>query len=89
MPARTHKVRSDCKYNQNELDEILPYKLDFINGTIPERMQLLKGEILPKLFNYWESLGKVYNSIESKIISKVILSKLQVCDNLTMYLSKL
>ena len=65
------KVRSDCKYNQDELDKILPFKMDFISSTTEERMALLKKKILPEMFNYWQDLGKEYDAKESKILSKV------------------
>jgi hypothetical protein len=79
MSAR--KVRADCKYNDDELHEILPFKADFIAGTIPERIALLQSKILPAMFNYWEELGKEYDSQESKAISKVFPINIQVRDN--------
>lgn len=68
----TKKVRSDCRFNELEMKEILPYKTPFISGTIPERMTILKEKLLPTLFNYWQEHGKEYDERESKAISKVI-----------------
>lgn len=65
------KVRSDCRYNLEELAKILPFKEDFIAGTISDRILILKRDILPAIFNYWQGLGKEYDSIQSKILSKV------------------
>jgi hypothetical protein len=72
------KVRSDCKYNDLELNEILPFKPDFISGTIHERMTLLKSKILPTMFNYWQGMGKEYNAKESKAITKVLPRTIQL-----------
>jgi hypothetical protein len=65
------KVRSDCRYNIEELQKILPFKLDFLAATIAQRMTMLKRHILPALFNYWQEMGKEYDSKESRILSKV------------------
>jgi 2-polyprenyl-3-methyl-5-hydroxy-6-metoxy-1,4-benzoquinol methylase len=71
MSRNTGKVRSDCRYNQKEIDEINPFKLDFISSTIQDRMNILKRDILPAMFNYWQDIGKVYNPVQSKALSKV------------------
>jgi uncharacterized protein with von Willebrand factor type A (vWA) domain len=79
MSAR--KVRADCKYDADELREIRPFKADFVAGTIPQRMALLKSKILPAMFNYWQELGKEYDSQESKAISKVLPINKKVLDH--------
>jgi hypothetical protein len=45
----TVKVRSDCKFDEDELNKIVSYKLEFMAATISERMTLLKKSILPAL----------------------------------------
>jgi len=67
----TVKVRADCRYNEQELSHILPFKMDFISSTTPERMAILKSSILPGMFNYWQDIGRVYDLNESKALSKV------------------
>lgn len=67
----TLKVRKDCRYTLEELQIIIPFKQDFISSTIQERMSILKKDILPAIFNYWEDIGKVYSAKESKALSKV------------------
>lgn len=66
------KVRSDCRYNKEELAKILPFKMDFMAATISERLTMLKRHILPALFNYWQDKGEEYDSNESKALSKVL-----------------
>lgn len=66
------KVRSDCRYNEQELSQILPFKSDFISSSTPERVTILKKHILPDMFNYWQDVeGKVFNANESKALTKV------------------
>jgi hypothetical protein len=67
----TLKVRKDCRYSAEELQKIIPFKQDFVSSTIQERMSILKKDILPAIFNYWEEIGKVYDSEESKALTKV------------------
>lgn len=69
------KVRKDCRYSELELTQIISYKLDFISSSTQERITMLQRDILPKLFNYWQDLGKVYNKSESKILAKVCREK--------------
>jgi hypothetical protein len=54
-----HKIRKDCKYKSEELDQILPFKQIFINAdTVPQRILILRSQILPAMFNYWAANGK-------------------------------
>jgi hypothetical protein len=53
------KPRKDCTYNAKELEQILPFKHMFIEAsTIPERILILRSQILPAMFNYWATNGK-------------------------------
>ena len=53
------KSRKNCKYNADELKEIMPFKESFVTATtIPERVLILRSKILPAMFNYWAANGK-------------------------------
>jgi hypothetical protein len=54
-----------------EMEKILPFKLEFISSTTTERMSILKNSILPELFNYWQDKGKEYTPKQSKALTKV------------------
>jgi hypothetical protein len=59
MAVVQHKPRKDCTYNAKELEQILPFKNMFIEATtIPERILILRSQILPAMFNYWATNGK-------------------------------
>lgn len=70
-PMTASKLRSDCRYNEVEVSKILPFKTDFMAASIPNRMTILKRDILPAMFNYWQEIGKEYDSNASKMLSKV------------------
>jgi hypothetical protein len=59
-PQISHqKPRKDCQYNAKELEQILPFKNPFIQAsTVPERILILRSQILPAMFNYWAANGK-------------------------------
>ena len=65
----------DCKYNAKELEQILPFKNIFINAnTIPERLLILKSQILPAMFNYWVGNGQEpRDQEESRSWAKVVV----------------
>lgn len=67
----TAKVRSDCRYNDEEYSKISPFKSKFISATKEERIGIFKNDICVKLFNYWEDMGKVFNAEENKALTKV------------------
>jgi hypothetical protein len=54
-----------------EMEKILPFKEAFISSTREERMSILKDDILPALFNYWQDEGEEYTPRESKALTKV------------------
>jgi hypothetical protein len=66
----TPKVRSDCKYNPDELSHILPFKSDFINASASDRLGMMRRNILPAMFNYWQEIGKVLER-EEQFYAKV------------------
>ena len=70
------KPRKDCKYSAVELQQILPFKTAFITArTVPERILILKTQILPAMFNYWNATGKqLQNQEESQLWAKVKIS---------------
>ena len=73
-PENSHKkLRKDCKYNAEELQQILPFKSSFIKATtIPERILILRSQILPAMFNYWAENGKQpKDEEESQLWAKV------------------
>lgn len=52
------KVRRECKYTQQEMNQILPFKNSYINaGTSQERLLILKTQIMVNMFNYWTQNG--------------------------------
>ena len=67
------KLCRDCTYNAKELEQILPFKNIFIEAnTIPERLLILRSNILPAMFNYWAVNGKEpKDEEESKMWAKV------------------
>lgn len=71
------KSRKNCKYDAGELDQILPFKDSFITATtIPERVLILRAQILPAMFNYWAANGKgPTNEEESRSRAKVNCSR--------------
>jgi hypothetical protein len=71
--SMNHNPRRDCSYDAEELEQILPFKDGFIKATtIPERMLILRSQILPAMFNYWAANGKEPNDAEeSKARAKV------------------
>lgn len=48
--------RKDCIYYARELQQIEPYREKYRKASKPERLQIMKSEILPAMFNYWEKL---------------------------------
>jgi hypothetical protein len=73
-PEDLHRrPRKDCKYSAGELEQILPFKNDFINAsTIPERTLIMRSQILPAMFNYWATKGKEPKDVdESQSWAKV------------------
>jgi hypothetical protein len=73
-----HKnLRKDCKYRAEELGQILPFKELFIKAkTIPERILVLRSQILPAMFNYWAATGKEpKDESESQVRAKVKRSR--------------
>ena len=74
--AMNPKPRKDCTYSAKELEQILLFKDSFIKATtIPERMLILRSQILPAMFNYWAANGKEPNDQEeSKARAKVTSS---------------
>ena len=71
LMSNVRKVRSDCRYNEEELSKILQYKSEFISASIEERIKILQNDICPKMFNYWEDIGRVFTVKESKLLTKV------------------
>jgi hypothetical protein len=67
------RPRKDCTYNAKELEQILPFKNMFIEAsTIPERILILRSQILPAMFNYWATNGKdPRDQEESQLWAKV------------------
>jgi hypothetical protein len=65
------KVRSDCRYNEEEMSKILRFKSNFISSNKTERIDILKDDICPGMFNYWEEIGKVYTTKETELLTKV------------------
>ena len=65
----------DCKYNAKELEQILPFKNIFINAnTIPERLLILKSQMLLAMFNYWVGNGQEpRDQEESQSWTKVVV----------------
>ena len=74
------KLRKDCTYNAQELEQILPFKNMFIQASaIPERILTLRSQILPAMFNYWATIGKEpKDQAESQSWAKVEAPKAQV-----------
>ena len=70
-PMNVTKIQKKCKYDEHELSAILPYRAEYISATIGERLIILKRDILPKMFNHWQSLGKEYSAKASKAVTKV------------------
>ncbi|KAF8876020.1 hypothetical protein CPB84DRAFT_1752522 [Gymnopilus junonius] len=53
------KPHKDCKYSQEEMEQILPFKESFIeSGTASAHLLIMKSKILPAMFTYWQGLGK-------------------------------
>jgi hypothetical protein len=65
------KIRSDCRYNEEEISKIISFKSNFISSSITQRIEILKEDICPGMFNYWEDIGKVFTPIESELLTKV------------------
>ena len=59
-PEKAHqKLQKDCKYGNEELQQILPFKNMFIDAnTVPQWILILRNEILLAMFNYWALNGK-------------------------------
>ena len=68
------KLRKDCKYSAEELEQIVPFKEIFIKAkTIPEQILILRSRILPAMFNHWAASGKEpKDEAESQLRAKVI-----------------
>ena len=68
------KLRKDCKYSAEELEQIVPFKEIFIKAkTIPEQILILRSQILPVMFNHWAATGKdPKDEAESQSQAKVI-----------------
>ena len=54
-PKKAHqKLQKDCKYSNEELQQILLFKNIFIDAnTVPQWILILQNEILLVMFNYW------------------------------------
>lgn len=56
--------RKDCQYSAMELQQIRQYKNIYKTSTKPDRLLMMKGQILPAMFNYWEAQGQGAQSEE-------------------------
>ncbi|KAM6490263.1 hypothetical protein JOM56_014240 [Amanita muscaria] len=66
----------DARYNAEELKAIQPFKEVFVlERSKPGRLKIFQNDILPALFNYWESVGKgPVDKIESCLRAKELAS---------------
>jgi hypothetical protein len=75
MPGDTdaRKPRKDSKYSAEERKIIEPYKDAFRSErTVGGRLQILRNNILPAMFNYWERIGNSpKDQDESRLRAKV------------------
>jgi hypothetical protein len=75
QPGNTNRrqVRKDSKYSTEERKVIEPYKDAFRSEqTVAGRLQILRNDILPAMFNYWQIIGKApENEDESRQRAKV------------------
>lgn len=59
-------------FNEQERAAIDEFKPLYMEATSPAgRLALAKAEIFPALFNYWKTLGRIYNDEETDLKSKV------------------
>ncbi|KAM6500775.1 hypothetical protein JOM56_003789 [Amanita muscaria] len=70
------RPRKDARYNAEELKAIQPFKEVFVSErSKPSRLKIFQNDILPALFNYWESVGKgPVDKIESCLRAKELAS---------------
>jgi hypothetical protein len=50
--------RKDCQYSPEEIEQIAPFKAQYIKDTKANRLITMKSKILPSMFNYWASQGR-------------------------------
>ena len=75
-PEKSQKgICKDCKYSNEELEQILPFKNIFI-GTdmVSQQILILQNEILLVMCNYWALKGKgLKDEDESQLLAKVCI----------------
>lgn len=66
-----------------EIERIISFKLQFIQATtVPERVLILKSQILPAMFNYWAEIGREpKDEEESRAQAKVTIQVVIEADN--------
>lgn len=79
--------RSGAKYPPEDRQVIDPFKQEYQAQTSKAgRLQMLKNDILPALFNHWASKGKLPKDIEeSKSWSKVTYGSARSLTGLLMF----
>ncbi|KAF8867658.1 hypothetical protein CPB84DRAFT_1757268 [Gymnopilus junonius] len=72
LPLR--KLCKDCKYSQEEMEQILQFKESFVKSrTASACLLIMKSKILPAMFTYWQGSGKEpRDAEEGKAWAKVI-----------------
>jgi hypothetical protein len=70
---RLRQYRKGSRYTVDERKIIEPYKVAFRSQQSKAgRLQILKGDILPAMFNYWASIRRApVDHEESRIRAKV------------------
>ena len=81
------KLRKDSKYSAQELEQIVPFKEIFIKAqTIPDRILILRSQILPAMFNHWAATGKEpKDEAESQLRAKVKGPNSNSCEYCLIY----
>jgi hypothetical protein len=80
---RVRKYRKGSRYTHGERKIIEPYKVAFRSQQCKAgRLQILKSDILPAMFNYWASIDKApVDEEESRLRAKV---NSQACEGYTI-----